>query len=254
VNEVELGLPAFCLLTIISVVAGYISLWAFRHSSDLDRLRWALNRVVAHLFELRLFSDDPARVIRAQFDLLVANGALLRQVAVPSLILAIPFTLLFFAMDALLSLAPLQTGVPTIVTLQYRLRSGKSPPDVKLEAPPSIRVETRPVHIARLAQIAWRIRPMRSTEGHLKLNYNGQLVTKSISSVHGLQWLSDMRTGSRLGFLLHPYEVPFSALGIESVSVRYPRATLLHVNWTVWFCIGILVGSLGYAATLRFHY
>ncbi len=243
-NQVELGVKAFWLLIGAGVLSGIVSVWAFRRWSDPRKLRDAFNRIVAHLFELRLFAEEPVLVLRAQLDLLAANGALLRQVTGPSLLLVLPFAILFVGMDAIFGRAPLQPGKPAIVTVQCSpsLRSGL--PYARLDAPEGINVETPPVRIAATSQISWRLRPVRATAGELEIHCDGRLIRKKISSAPGLQWLSDSRAGSVRTFLLHPLELPFSGAPIDLISIRYAPAVIFRLNWLVWFSVSSVFAAL----------
>jgi hypothetical protein len=246
VNEVDLGAKAFWLLIGAGVLSGIASFWTFRHWSDTAKLRLAVNHIVAHLFELRLFADEPALLLRAQRDLLTANGKLLRQVAAPSLLLVLPFSVLLVTLDAFCGRAPLQPGQPAVVTLEC----GTPLPQTQLEAPAGIQVETLPVRVLRLSQISWRIRPLQAVDGELQVHLNGRVITKSISSTPGLQWLSASRAGSIGSFLLHPLEPPYSGSAVHSISIRYPSATIFNLNWLVWFLAGSLIGA-GFLAILN---
>lgn len=162
-NEVELGARAFGLVATAGVLCGIASLWVFRRCSDGAKLRAAVNRIVAHLFELRLFSDEPLLVMRAQRDLLAANGEFLRQTIGPSLVLLVPFAFLLIGMNDLFGRAPLQPGKPAVVTVQ--LKRGDELSKVQLQAPAGIQIETPPVRVPRLAQVSWRVRPTRMVRG-----------------------------------------------------------------------------------------
>lgn len=62
---------------------------------DRERVRASANRILAHLWEIRLFWDEPSLVLRAQRDLLVENGRLLKLLAVPLLLSSLPMLIVF---------------------------------------------------------------------------------------------------------------------------------------------------------------
>jgi hypothetical protein len=250
VSEVELGAKAFCAIAAIGLVSGFASAWAFRRFSNALTLRRSLNGIVAHLFELQLFSAEPALVIRAQRDLLAANGRFLLAAARPSLVLLLPFALVFIGMHAVFGHAPLQVGRPTVVTLSCEpgeTRRGT----VELNAPPGIQVETTPLNVPRLGEISWRVRPSAAAKGSLDVRCDGRVIRKTISSSPALQWLSTRRAGSLGGFLLQPFELPFLDRCASGISVEYPRATILNHSWMLWFCMAICAGALGFAVVQR---
>ncbi len=248
-TAVELDPPAFWLLTVTGVLSGAGSLWAFRRFSDHSKVRLSVNHVMAHLFELRLFADEPALVLRAQRDLLSANWDFLRQITGPSLLLMMPFAILLLALDAFFGHASLQIGKPAIVTIHCS--QGMLLPHAQLIAPVGIKVETPALRIPATSEISWRIRPIEPTLGYLQLSYNGQMVPKSISSTDGVQWLSDSRAGSLKSALLHSLEPPFSSSNIRLISVGYPPATVFNFNWLVWFSSSSIAGMFASALLFR---
>lgn len=245
-TEVELGGGAFCILIAVGAVAGFFSLWSFERFSDAVRMRTAFNRILAHLLELRLFADEPALVIRAQRDLIAANATFLIAVSGPSLLLVFPFAILLASVDAVFAHAPLQLGTPAVVTVQWKRNAPSSMTGVQLGTPEGIEVETPPAHVGHLSQVSWRVRSSKAVRGKLTVAHDGHLVTKSISSAPGLQWLSPVRSGSFLASLSHPFEVPFSDGAVQSISVAYPQARIWNLSWTVWFLISYVAGGLAY--------
>lgn len=193
-NDVDLGAAALWSLIPISILAGFATVFVFRRWTDGAALRATTNRMIAHLMEFRLFLDEPALIFRAQGDLFAANGRLLVLILRPILILAIPFAVLLAAMDAHYARAPLQIGHPTVVTAQFKPGDHAG---IVLKAPKGIDIETPGVHVARLNQISWRIRPVRPFSGKIQV------------------------TGGQIAW----------------VAVQYPRATILHLHWLVWFVI-----------------
>ena len=83
-------------LTAIGLVAGWLLGWGFLRLSNRAALAAAMNRLRAHLMELRLFADEPALVWTAQWDLLKANGVFLWHMLRPLALLALPAGLLMW--------------------------------------------------------------------------------------------------------------------------------------------------------------
>ena len=249
-NDVDLGAAAFAWLMAAGALSGIASLWAFRHWTDSAKLRVATNAMLAHLMEFRLFTDEPLLIVRAQRNLLRANARLLRLIAVPSLLLTLPFALVLVAADAFFARAPLRPGEAAVVTVQYRSAGF---PGVQLQAPPEIAVETPPVHAPFKRQVSWRVRPNRAVSGQLRLQWDARTVEKSIASAPGLHWLSEQRSASLLGYLGHPRELPFSGAAVDWISIQYPTAQVFGFHWLVWYslaaCGAALISTLGPSQT-----
>lgn len=193
-SEVDLGASALWSLIPISIVAGFATVFVFRRWTDGAAIRAVTDRMLAHMMEFRLFIDEPALILRAQRDLFKANWQLLMLLLRPTLILVIPFTVLLAEMEAHYAKAPLQIGHASVVTAQFKSADHAG---VVLKTPKGIDIETPGVHIPRLNQISWRIRPVRPFSGKIEL-VGGQ---------------------------------------IASVAILYPPATIFHLHWLVWFLI-----------------
>ena len=149
-------MTAFVELCVASAIYGVIATLVFRRFTDAGRLRETVNRILAHVMEFRLFLDEPRLILRAQRELIAENIHLLRQMALPCVILAIPFALLYAPLDRHFGYGPLRIGEPVVVTA----RGTK-----ELKAPPGIVVETPGVRVLRTGEISWRVRPVAIVYG-----------------------------------------------------------------------------------------
>ncbi len=143
---------AFAWVVALGALSGAATLIVFERFTNHDRLRRAVNQIIAHLLEVQLFLDEPRLVLRAQRDLLAANGRLLLQLVLPSLILALPFALLFAIMNQCFGFAPIQPGETALVTVHYK----NSPPESQPQLPRGLEIDAPPVHIPSAHQIVWR--------------------------------------------------------------------------------------------------
>ncbi len=84
--------------------------------------------------------------MRAQRDLLVANGLFLRALIGPSLLLAVPFSFLVLGLHGAFARAPLQLEKPAILTRAMSLFEIPLPMP-HLIAPDGIEVETPPLRL-----------------------------------------------------------------------------------------------------------
>jgi hypothetical protein len=142
---------------------GVFAVLVFRTFTNPAKLRRSANLIAAHVMELGLFLDSPSLVLRAQRDLLLENARLLRMVLLPGAIMA----LLFWAADSIYAHAPLPVGQSSVITIQ--MKPGPMP-DVQLDPPDGIVVESPAVRVLHDNQISWRIRPIRQNTGALKFS------------------------------------------------------------------------------------
>jgi hypothetical protein len=244
VSHIDLGGPALALVLLAGLLSGLAGMWLFRRMSNGAQVRAAANLVIAHLLEFRLFSDEPALILKAQWDLLVANGRLLRSLMVPMLALVLPMAVLVSALDGLVGRAPLGVGEATVVTVQLPLGSDVMTGPIRLEAPVGFAVETIAVRVPAERQASWRVRAVSSAVGLLRFHFDGAVVTKGISSLRGWPPRSEVRAGTLGTFLLHPLEWLAWGSPVSWVRVDYPGAAIWDWPWWVWFGLGNLVGGV----------
>jgi hypothetical protein len=244
VRVVDFGAEALLFVVLAGLVSGAASVWFMKVSSKEGDVRAAANRIIAHIFEFRLFADEPALILRAQWDLMAANGRLLRCLALPSLFLILPFGALIVAGEGVFGIAPLEPGQSAVLTVQCRRTEDAMARDIQLDAPSGIVVETPAVRIPSEAQLCWRVRALLPVAGSFQIRSGRRLLTKSVDAGGGLQIVSDFRAGTLWSFWAHPLELPFSDPVLLSIRLQYPAATVFHAHWLVWFFLASLPGSL----------
>jgi hypothetical protein len=129
-------------LLLSAALYGAIAALIFRRFTNAARLRTIVNHVLAHVMEFALFIDEPSLILKAQIDLIKANFQLLRQIALPCVIMAIPFVLLYPAMDRNFGV---RTGNVLTLPIGQPLPAGVIP-------------ETPGVRVLRTHEVSWRIR------------------------------------------------------------------------------------------------
>lgn len=108
-------LPGWLALTIISAISGAVALGVVGKILPPGRLEHARERMLAALYELRLYFDSPPRVIAAQGRVIGWSLAYTAWITLPMLALALPFGLVFLHLEARHGLEPLPTHEPIIV-------------------------------------------------------------------------------------------------------------------------------------------
>jgi len=210
VNSSELGAPAFACVVALGVLSGIISFSVFKRFTDSDRVRQTVNRIVAHLFEIRLFSDEPVLVLRAQRDLIVENGRLLVQFAKPSFILFVPFAILLAAMDPFFGHAPLRAGETTLIT--------------KPDIPRGFEVTGPPVYVQAEHRTVWEI---SATKDGLR----GFSKPATVFHVHWMWWFA---AASLIGLLsvrlLRPVGMASLAFLLLLTGCQYTQVIVLGVD------------------------
>jgi len=178
---------ALATLAPLSALCGIVTAFVFRRFGARGTRR-TVNRILAHVMELRLFLDEPRLVWNAQRDLLRENLRLFGQIALPSLIAAPVLGLIMWQADAVYGRAPLRAGEAVVVTAHVKSGDLAS---VQMEAPADVAIETPGARIPRLREVSWRIRPLRPFSGHLRVNTDGERIDIPWprASVLGCSWM-----------------------------------------------------------------
>src|SRR5258705_726773 len=142
----------------LSILIGIGMLWIFGQTSDQDAIRKAKGKLQAHLYEMRLFTDEPVLIWKAQRGLLAANARYIGLMLIPALVASIPMVLVLTQLESFYGHSPLATGREAIVTVQMKVALPDTAP--ALEAPEGIAVESPGIRIAGARQISWRIRAL----------------------------------------------------------------------------------------------
>jgi hypothetical protein len=235
--------PPALSLALIAVLAALGMLWTVRRYSDQEAIREVKRRLRAHLYELRLFADEPALIWRAQWQLLRFNLRYLRLMLRPALVLALPMALLLIHLDAFYGRTPLAVGKAAVVTI--KLTGSASVP--ALEAPAGIAVETPGVRLESEREVSWRLRPLREASGRLRFVFPEAAAEKQIEAGEQPRYLSARRVSSLGDSLLNPAEPRLSGIGVEWIEIRYPPAAVpfcgVQFHWLVWFLVVSLVAA-----------
>jgi choline-sulfatase len=171
-----------------AVLCGVASALIFRAFAARGVTR-TIDRIMAHLMELRLFIDEPAVVMKAQRDLVRENIRLMGQIAVPCLVAALLYGVVIAEFGGTWGRGPLRAGEPAVVT-ERSTGSG----DPQIEARPEIVVETPGIRVPAAHEVSWRIRPLRAFSGDLSARTpDGRRISLAIpfprAKIFGVDWL-----------------------------------------------------------------
>jgi len=244
-------------LALLSAAAGVAMLWIIGKISNQDAVRLTRRQIQATLLEFRIFWDEPRVVWRSQIRLLRLNLRYLGLMLPAVLIGVIPVALLMIRMEALYGRAPLPVGQPALVTVQLAEPINEQAAPPRLDAPPSISVETPALRVFRDNQVCWRIRPLVAADGNLKLFVNGEVIEKHVVAGGPWSYLSDRRSSRLSELFWHPGEPPLQKGIVAWVEIQYPTALLgprhFQLHWIWWFFVFSMLAGLLLKRRLGVH-
>jgi hypothetical protein len=231
-------MPRIWSLTAIAIASGIAMLLAFSRFSNQDRIRLAKRKIRAHLYEFRLFADEPALMFRAQKQLLVWNARYIGLMLRPTAVILLPMLALLVHLDAVYGHRALRAGERTIVDAEI---VGVDLREVEPTlAGAGVTVETAGVRIPKEHGVYWRIQANEGG-GYVVLRVAGESLAKNIQAGAGLRYLSERRVASLPAWLRYPAESRLPGGIVRKIQVNYPTADLrifgIGVHWMVWFFI-----------------
>jgi hypothetical protein len=230
----------------LCVLLGILMLMVFKTTSNQKAITRVKARLMAYLYEMRLFVDDPLLVWKAQWGLLGANLKYVALMSVPALVMTAPMLVVIGQLECFYGYSPLKPGQAAVVTVQMtRSGEGQTP---TLRAPEGIEVETPPVHVDGGRQVSWRIRAVRPLTGEIQIVLPDGTLDKSIVAGRGPQYVSARRVSSALDLLIYPGEKRLPPGPVDWIELNYAPASVhalgLDLHWLVWLLVLSMVSAL----------
>jgi hypothetical protein len=226
-------------------------LWIFGRTSNQQAIKKVKARLQAHLYEMRLFTDEPALIWKAQVGLLAANAKYIGLMLVPALVASVPTILILEQMECYYGRSPIPVGREAIVTAH--LKDGAGAPE--LQPPPGIAVETPAVWIPETREVSWRVRALQPAKGDLELMFPSGSVSKTIRAGSGPQYVSDRRVASLWDLIWHPGETPISNGPVDWIEISYPSASVhalgMDLHWLIWLLVVSMLSALVFKRRFR---
>lgn len=229
------GLPALVGVLIWSIPIGVFALWVFGKTSNQDRIAAVKKRIHAGLFEIRLFNDDLAAILSAQWEILCWVARYQVLALKPMIFILPPLVLVMVQLHQFYGFRPLHEGDSVMLTVE--LTQGRFDPDrrpeISLTTPQGLHVETGPVWAQTLGEISWQLAVDELGDHQVAIDVDGHHATKSVRATHEILRLSPTRPPRTfLGQLEWPSEPPLDPDGaIHSITVAYPEGMIDVFGW-----------------------
>lgn len=252
------ALPAIVGLTVVALIISIGILLVFRSASDQEALAAVKRRIHAGVFEIRLFKDDPRAILAAQADILRHTLTYFRLSMIPMLWVLLPLVLLLVQLQFHYGYEGLEVGQPAIVSVRLSDEGlarveAVAGPEVLLDTPAGVRVETPRLWIPALGVVEWRVRVDRPGAHELRMRLGGDSFGKSLLASDEIARRSPLRPSPNvLQQFLYPTEPPLSAgAAVESIAVSYEAADVNLFGWRTHWLIAFFVLTLIIALALQ---
>lgn len=244
------SLSPWFAMAFISCLTGIFMLLIFRLASNQEGIKRTKSRVKAHLLELRLFRDSLPVSLQAQGNLLLANFRYIGFAVKPMLVMLIPLVLTLAQLDLWFGRESLQPGRAFLLKARFDDAQNYSSPDMVLETPSGLEVETPPLRLEEQHEVNWRLRARERGVHALTLKIGEQTFVKKIAVAQPpLARLSPLKVKSSfVAEILNPGERPLpSSSTLRSIEVVYPARRLslfgLRLHWLIaYFVLSVAFG------------
>ena len=240
-------------LVLISAVVAVGMLLVFKRTSNQEQLDAVKRRIHACLFEIRLFNDDIGAIMRAQLEILRHNMTYLRLQLVPLVFILPPMILLLTQLQPFYGYSGLEPGESALLQVTLNpdgeLAGGvgfqvDEKPDVSLELPAGVLLDSPSVWVPSQGEMAWRLIADQPGEHDLAVRVGSDTYSKSLVVSEEAIRRSPMRVTSFFDQFLYPVEKPLAKDGpISSIELTYPEDPyfLLMPKWMWIFFVLTIV-------------
>jgi len=257
----------FAVVTIVSGLVGVLFILAFPHVSSQKGIKSVKSKISYNLVSIRLFQDDLPTVMRSLGATLSWNFTYLGLNLLPMVVLAAPFMIVWFQLNALYAYQPVHAGSEQMVVVELN-ESVANPSEVVVSMPSGEvlhsrvnlgkRYNTEDPPVQEAATVLLRFTPSVAGSHELTFSYGGDSVTKMVEVDTDPRRLSRVRTSDPMsGFInqtdpivLYGDPVLPSNSFVSNVTVDYAAAPLGFMDGgemsiMIWFVVMSMVVGFG---------
>ena len=214
----------------VALFLGIVPAAAFHLLADRPGLRADLGDLRASLLEIWLYRHDPVLVLRAEWDLVRANGRCLRKLLLPLALSAAVAAPVLVQSWHRFGLEPLPPGEDVLLTAELEAGAGGSWPGlVWAQGRGEVTAVVRQPSADR---IVWRLRPREpGTHAlHLAGPFGVEAFPLFVGAARGS--IASSRESSPWRLLIHPRGAPLpEGTGLRRIWVEYPRSGAQRLLW-----------------------
>jgi len=247
----------FLAVTIVSALVGVLFILAFPHVSWQAGIVNVKGRIKYNLLGIRIFQDHLPTVLKSTAGTLGWNFAYIGLNLLPMAVMAAPFMIVWFQLNALYAFDPLPEGARQLV--QIELSAGTKPQEVQVAVPPGLELlRTVRRDDAAAPMLLLDLRAAGSGRHQITLSHGGEVVTKDVDVAERGQRLSRMRTSEPMARFFQAQDpivwfgesVLPAASFVRAVSIDYPAKPLGfldggEISIMIWFVVVSLIVGFG---------
>lgn len=227
------GLPPIVGVIVWSIPVSVFALWVFGKTSNQAKITAVKGKIAASLFEIRLFNDDLRAIAQAQWEIM---GHVLRYqglALVPMVFILPPLVLLMVQLHQFYGFRGFAPGETALLRVELA-ETGGPRPDLTIEVPEGLHLETQAVWVPSLGEFNWELAADTAGDYELGFTLAGQTTTKTVNVTDRVVRLSPERPPHAfMDQLEWPSERPLADGGaIQRITIAYPEGTMAVFGWS----------------------
>ncbi len=239
----------------LSLITGIFMLIIYKFTSNQVGIRRVKDKIKAHLMEIRYYKDDLKIILRAQGKILRYNLTYVKYSLVPFAVMVIPIIMLLAQMNLWYGYTPLKEGDSVLIAAKLSDKMGDPMPDISLDLPQGLELESPPMKISFEREIDWRIKVKKNGSYTLRFKSSQEEIEKEFiaSEEDRLIRISPKRFDPNiLEEFLYPGEKPLPKdSAIESIEIKYELGSIPLFGWNIHWIIYYFVFSVAFGFALK---
>jgi hypothetical protein len=175
------------------------ALWVFKKTSNQRRIAEVKRKIHACLFEIRLFNDDMAAILRAQVEILRHVAHYQALALKPMIFILPPLVLVMVQLHAFYGFRGFEPGeralVRAVLASDSGERSDSARPPVALELPAGLRLDGDAVWAPALGETLWQVVVEEAGDYELAFRVGDEVIRKTLRATSSVVRLSPTRPG-----------------------------------------------------------
>lgn len=181
----------FMVVTVLSAVTGVLFILSFPHVSAQGAIVAVKDRIKHNLLGIRIFQDDMPTVGKGVAGAMFWNICYIALNILPMVVMAAPFMVVWFQLNALYAYQPMETGERTTIVAEFQ--EGVNAYEVQVEMPDGLELVRRGNTQDKLVLVVDAV-----AEGSHELGFlaDGETVTKTVEVGTDPRRLARLRTAT----------------------------------------------------------
>jgi hypothetical protein len=212
-------------VAVLAVPAAILALTIYKFFSNQAAIRDAKAKIVAYLFELRLFRDELRVQVSAQGRVFLNIGRYLAYSLIPMIVMLPPFLLMMIQIESRFAFRGLAPNEQALITVTVASDRPVSHVPVSLATDVGMQVVTPALRADPRGEIYWRVRAVTPGAHNLRLRVNSEEAQRLVKADAKTGVMTTAYRASDVRSLLYPRETALPSEGpIDAVAIDYPRA------------------------------